>query len=172
MTNKEITSLAFKVCAIFVLLMVIQMISQYSFMYNSFFSETPNYLFLVPIIVIIILFSLAIILWKLSNNIITTMTKDNGVNNDDLRVDQPFILNIIGFYLLFHGLLEVSSGIISLIMTQDHLPEKLSHMVMSSGFKYQALFYVLGSVIKIIVALTLILRSKGWVKLFRKIRQF
>jgi hypothetical protein len=172
MTNKEITSLAFKVCAIFVLLMVIQMISQLQYFHSNFFPHSENYLFLIPVFGIIALFSLGIILWKLSNNIISTMTKDKRENDDDLRVDQPFILNLIGFYLLFHGLLEVSSGTITLIMTQVNIPENFNHMVMDPSLKFQSLFYVLGSVIKIIVALTLILRSKGWVKLFRKIRQF
>ncbi|MCF6319817.1 MAG: hypothetical protein L3J83_11170 [Proteobacteria bacterium] len=99
-----------------------------------------------------------------------TVTKEK-VAHDDLKVDQSFILNLMGFYLLFNGLLEVSSGTISLILAQDNLPENLKHMVVHSGFKFQSLFYIIGSVLKIIVALTLILRSKGWIKLFKKIRQ-
>ena len=169
MTNREITSLAFKIFAIYILLVSIQQFSQLHYLYSSFFPDTVQFIFLVPILIIILLISLAFMLWKLSNNVFNTMVKDKG-ESDDLKVDQPFILNIVGFYLLFHGLLELGSSGISLIMTQGSLPDRLDHILITPEHKYQSVFYAVGSFIKVIIALTLILRSKGWVKLFQRIR--
>jgi len=170
MTNKEITSLAFKVTAIFVLLLTIPQITQLGYFYTNFFPDTTTYLYLIPFGVIIFLLSVFFILWKLSNNIANIMVKEENVR-DDLRVDQPFILNIIGFYLLLNGLLELSSAGISLIVMQGNLSDSINNLVISADQKFQSVFFAIGSFIKIILALTLILRSKGWIKLFRKIRQ-
>ncbi len=169
MTNREITSLAFKIFAIYILLISIQQFSQLHYLYSNFFPDTVQLIFLVPILIIILLISLAFMLWKLSNNVFSTMIKDKG-EGDDLKVDQAFILNVIGFYLLFHGFLELAASIISLIMMQG-MPTDSYPVVITPEQKYQSVFYAIGSFIKVILALTLILRSKGWIKLFHKIRQ-
>jgi hypothetical protein len=85
-------------------------------------------------------------------------------DNDDLKVDQRFILNIVGFYLLFQGLLELISGSMQMIYLHNNSD-------FYSDMKIRTILYTIGSVIKVIVALTLILRSKGWVKLLWKIKQ-
>ena len=46
MTNKEITSMAFKICAIFITLMAIQQFSQLQYFYSNFFPDMAKYLFL------------------------------------------------------------------------------------------------------------------------------
>ncbi len=168
MTNREITSLAFKIFAIYILLISIRQFSQLHYLYSNFFPDTVQFIFLVPILIIILLISLAFMLWKLSNNVFNTMVK-NKDDGDDLKVDQPFILNIIGFYLLFHGFLELAASIISLIMMQG-IPTDSYQVVITPEQKYQSVFYAIGSFVKVVIALTLILRSKGWMKLFQRIR--
>lgn len=98
------------------------------------------------------------------------MVKEENIK-DDLKVDQPFILNVIGFYLLLNGLLELSSAGVSLIMMQGDLPILVEQILITQDQKFRSVFFVLGSLFKVIIALTLILRSKGWLKLFNRIRR-
>jgi hypothetical protein len=165
MTNKELISVAFKLFAIYVATIAITQFTGLSYVFTGFFNgiKGPALFSFIPILAVIVLFSLALILWKLSNNVILSMSKETQ-DNDDLKVDQRFILNIVGFYLLFQGLLELISGSMQMIYLHNNSD-------FYSDMKIRTILYTIGSVIKVIVALTLILRSKGWVKLLWKIKQ-
>jgi hypothetical protein len=165
MTNKELISVAFKLFAIYVATIAITQLAGLSYAFAALFNDidSTSLFSLIPVLAVIVLFSLALILWKLSNNVILSTSKQIQ-DNDELKVDQRFILNIVGFYLLLHGLIELVSGSIGMIYAPNNSE-------FYAGMNIRMLLYIVGSVIKVIIALTLILRSKGWIKLFLKIRQ-
>ena len=94
-----------------------------------------------------------------------TSASSNKID-DDYKVDQRFILNIFGLYLFFDALIGLSSGFVSLLYLSAQEYEAYN----VARIKIERITYLISDFIKLVFALTLILQSKGWVKILRKIR--
>ena len=77
MNSKEITSLAFKLLAIYVLIAILSQVSQFSIFFRDFFQYDSTWFYYLPIITIGVLVGVFFLLWSLSNKVIksTTTTK-------------------------------------------------------------------------------------------------
>ena len=167
MTNKEITALALKVFAIYVLVqtllavpVIVQAIS------SNFYDKegvTAYAAIGVGIVAITILFGVAIAIWKLSNGIIIKTTSSPLNKAVTPNTTEEFILSALGIYLAFKGLLSVFYMSVS-AYTQ------LYGQQTSQEVSPQTAALLISNVIQVIVGLTLILRARGWVMLLRKFR--
>ena len=170
MTNKELTSLAIKLFAIYVFMEAIILITQTGTFLKEYISIGKTWLLLTPIFAIVGLIAIFFILWKLSKNVIDTLVQPTKQLND-IQIDQVFILHLIGFYLVVVGLLSLAQGGISLFYLYFYQAREFgsSYTPELSG---QTVFHIIAALIKIGFGLTLILKPYGWVKIFNHFRRF
>lgn len=170
MANKELTSLAIRVFSIYVLVLAIMLIAQSSSVYNDFFQGDDRWLFIIPTLSIVGLLAVFAALWKLSKSVFNTITTENETN-EKFRVDQVFILNLIGFYLMVVALMGLAQSGISLYFSYIHQTNEFV-----SGYNQeigaQIVFQLIANVLKFIVGLTLLIRPYGWAKLLYNFRTF
>ena len=170
MTNKDLTSLAIKIFAIYVFMEAIILIAQTGIFLKEYISLGKAWLLLTPVFATVGLIAVFIILWKLSKNIIDVLAKPTK-QLDNLKIDQIFILHLIGFYLVVVGLLGLAQGGMSLYYVYFYQASEFgsSYRPELSG---QTVFHIIVSLIKIGFGLTLILRPYGWAKIFNRFREF
>lgn len=168
MTNKEITSLAIKVFAIYVLIQVISGIAQISAGLDSFFQGDEKLLFLMPFIAMAGLFIVFVALWKLAGSVMEQVNTNDSVVND-FKVDQVFILNLVGFYIVFISLLGIIQNGISLVYTNFEQGQD-SVVSLNLVIPSQLIFYGISNLIKLLLGISLIIKPIGWAHLFKKIR--
>ena len=136
----------------------------------SFFQADDKWLFIIPTLSIVGLAVVFVGLWKLSQTVLNKITTENKTT-EKFRVDQIFVLNLIGFYLIVVALLGLSQGGISLYFYYFHQGTEL-------GINYplevnsQTLFYIIANSLKLIIGITMLIRPHGWAKLFYKFRTF
>ena len=116
MTNKELTSLAIRVFAIYVLVQAVILIAQTSSGFSAFFQGNEKWLIIIPTFSIIGLFIIFYLLWKLSHSVFKEITASNE-SSSKYKVDQAFILQLIGFYLVMNSLHGLAQGSLSLYYT-------------------------------------------------------
>ena len=86
--------------------------------------------------------------------------------NDNLKVDQVFILSLVGFYLLPQGIFDL----IRVLMSEYFSNNAPINNPFNTGSSHMVYVYITASLMKIIIALSLIFKTKGWAVLFKKIR--
>ena len=165
MNSREITSLAFKLLAIYVLVAILSQVSQFWLFFRDFFQYDSTWFYYLPIVTIGVLVGLFFLLWSLSNIVIQTSTKNNE-DDENLKVDQIFILSLLGFYLLPQGIFELSRVLISEYINNN---SSYNHSV-NDGLEQMVYIYIAASLIKIIISISLIFKTNGWAALFKKIR--
>jgi hypothetical protein len=165
MNSKEITSLAFKLLAIYVLVGILSQVGQFSMFFRNFFQYDSTWFYFLPVITIGVLVALFFLLWNLSNKVIVSSTNNEEVD-DNLKVDQVFILSLVGFYLLPQGIFDLIRILMSDYFS-NHTPPNISFNTDSGHMLY---VYIAASLMKIIISLSLIFKTKGWAILFKKIR--
>lgn len=167
MTNKEITALALKVFAIYVLVQTLLAVPMFvraitSNFYNKEGLTTYTSLG-IGILAIAILLGVGISIWKLSNRVISKTVSSSQIQTGP-NTTEEFILSALGLYLAFKGLLSVLYMSVS-AYTQlygQHTPQEVSP---------ETVAYLVGNFIQVFVGLSLILRARGWVVLLRKFRE-
>ncbi|MEW8077622.1 MAG: hypothetical protein AB2784_21965 [Candidatus Thiodiazotropha endolucinida] len=164
MTNKEITSVALKVFAIYVL---VQAILSIPLLVNAAatygFSENQNnsslLLWFLGAIAFILLVVLTVFAWKLAIKI-ATHSSAHIEERETFEVDESFFISLLGLYLLFEGILRFGYACISAFMLV-HEGSELSVQTMS---------YVIGYLLQLIIGLTLVLKAHGWMRFLRWLR--
>jgi len=155
MNNKELTSLAIRVFAIYVLIQAIILIGQSSFALASFFQGDDKWLFIIPTLSIVGLLVVFVGLWKLSQSVLNKITTENKTT-EKFRVDQIFVLNLIGFYLIVVALFGLSQGGISLYFYYFHqASEHGSNYLLETSS--QTIFYIIANCLKLIIGITLLI---------------
>ena len=168
MNSKELTSLAIKVFAIYVLVQSIILIAQFGVGSQNYFQESQKLLLLIPLFSIAGLIVAFFILWKLSNKVFEEIVKPDE-NSDNFKVDQIFILHLVGFYLVMGSLFGLGqSGITLYYVTIQQANEY------GSAFKpemsSQILYYIFSNILKLLIGVTLLIKPNGWVKLLYRLR--
>ncbi len=162
MTNKELTSVAIKVFSIYVLVQVIlsvpyltnALVSHGVFFENQ--SSNNLLLGLLGAAALVLLLFLAIFLWKLANKVVAKSSAQT-VEDKGSKIDASFLISLLGLYLTFEGLLRLGYTCASAFMqTQD-----------GGELSLQTKVYVVGYLIQVTMGLTLVIKSKGWVRLLR-----
>ncbi len=168
MTNKELTSLAIRVFAIYVLVQAIILIAQSVYGWNSYFQGVEKWLIIIPISSIVGLITVFYMLWKLSYSVFKGITPLIE-KEKEYKVDQIFILQLVGFYLILVSLIDFAQGALSLYYIYflqaseygtTYQPEMTSH----------SLLFIIGSGLKTVISLTLIIKPSNWMKLFNRLR--
>lgn len=170
MTNKELTGLAIKVFAIYVFVQAIILIAQIGVLSPNYNFIESTWIFLVPVFSVIGLIIIFIILWKLSNNIIGFLAKPCE-QSDNLKIDQIFVLHLIGIYIFMMGLLGLANGGISLYFLYIYQAHEYGSIYQPEE-SIQSIFFIFTNLIKLILGLTLLIRPHVWVKVLNRIREF
>jgi hypothetical protein len=127
--------------------------------YGGFFdnrSSNKILLWLLGTASFVLLVFLAIFLWKLANNIVTKSSAQVDASENS-EIDANFLISLLGLYLIFDGLLRFGYVCTSAFMqTQD-----------GGELSLQTKAYVLGYLIQVIIGITLVIKSHGWVGVIR-----
>ena len=169
MNGKELTSLAIKVFAIYVLVQSITLIAQLGLGAQDFFQGSHDLLFLIPLFSIIGLIIAFFLLWKLSIKVFEGLIKPSDNNDNNFKIDQIFILHLIGFYLVAVSLFGLGQSSITLYYIYIQQANEFGSAYrpeMSS----QTLYFIFSNLIKFLIGATLIIRPNGWVKLLNRFR--
>jgi hypothetical protein len=169
MNSKELTSLAIRVFAIYVLVQAIILIAQSGASFQTYFQGDQKWLFLIPLFSILGLITAFFILWKISNKVIENLVKPEK-ELDDFKVDQIFILHLIGFYLIVVGLLGLGQGGISLFYVYFYQANEFGPTYRPE-ISSQTMYYIIANIIKVGFGIALIIKPNGWVKLFNWFRR-
>ena len=162
MTSKELTSIALKAFAIYVLvhaILSVPFLTQTYFSHGGFYEnldDSKNLLLFLGAASFILLVILAIFIWQLANQIVTS-TKAPPEPTDDSKIDASFLLALLGFYLIFDGLLRFGYVCTS-AFTQVQDGREVS---------VQTIAYIVGHLFQATIGLTLIIRSHGWLEFIR-----
>lgn len=168
MNNKELTSLAIRVFAIYVFVQAILLIAQSGSGYQSFFQGDHKWLFLIPAMSVIGLFVTFYFLWKMSNRVFNEITKQKS-KDVSIKIDQFFILQLLGLYLIVIGLLNLGQSGVSLYYTNVQQASEYGSTY-NPEMSSQAIYYAITSILKFILGITLLTKSKGWTKFLNRFR--
>lgn len=161
MTTNEITSVAIKVFAIYVLVQTIFSIPTFTAAYSTFDSirSSQGLFWFLGIAALLILLVAAFLLWKLANQVATKVTNGNEKSNTS-SIDQSFLLSLLGIYLGIDGIIRFGFVCLSAVsQTQDGRDIALA-----------TIGYIFGYIIQILVGLSLILKARGWAKFLNWLR--
>ncbi len=170
MSNKELTSLSIRIFAIYVLVQAILLIAQSSTGINGYFQGDEKWLILIPVFSIIGLFILFYSLWKLSHSVFREVTTSNKAETQ-YKVDQIFILQLVGFYLLLTALTGLAQGGLSLYYTYI-VQAKEYGSTYQPEMTSQSIVYLISSTIKLLVGIAIVIKPLAWSNLFNRLRNF
>ena len=165
MNNTEITKVALKVFAVFVMVQAILIIPSFFQAYMSLSMgtdfNTSGWFITVSTISIALLFLLSFFVWRLSNKLATSFTEHN-INHSSLT-SESFILSILGLYLIFEAIKNFSISSVGLFYAIETSTQSESKFT-------QIGVYLLVYFIQFIIGLTLIIKTKGWLSVLNKLR--
>jgi len=171
MNNKEITAIALKVFAIYLLAQVIiQLPSIYGFflaMSNWVDLNIKNFLW-IPAVLLIATLSVAVIvarlLWKLSSGITEKSAGELQVENSSKVPSDfhEFIFFVLGLFVLIEGLFSIPSAVMSGFQASASPGE--------TGVSGNIIVWFLSDLLLIILGLSLMFKRKNWVALYKKLK--
>ncbi len=167
MTNKELTSLAIKVFAIYILVQTLMIFAFNGQSMISFFQGIAENLWaLMSLLASVLLLITCWILWRMANAIIDKV-KTPKQRGDEYRIDQVFFLHLIGFYCICQALIEAIGYSLSLHYMSS--PEQFGYDHFS-GQKMVIFFNYFAALVQFGIGLSLLIKPYGWARLFQKIR--
>jgi len=163
--SKEITSIALKVFAIYVMVQTVLampgLFQAYVMLSDGSEYSSAQWFILISSISIALLFILSVFIWKLA--IITTKKIENINNSKESKLSEEFILSIFGLYLIFEGLSSlaiVSVGTYYSVQAPSVDDYKIS----------QSMIYLLVYSLQSIIGVTLVIKARGWALMLNKLR--
>lgn len=171
MNNNEITALALKVFAIYLIAQTIIVIPS---LYGIFISisEWVSISGKQPVIIPVILFFailitilvLARIIWNLANDIINRASTTIKTEPQNVASDfHEFMLFLLGVYISTNSLLNLTAPISSAII-------ELSNPANTKGLSMQTIVWLISESLLLLIGISLILKRKGWKNLYYKLR--
>jgi hypothetical protein len=164
MTTNELTSVAIKVFAIYVLVHTILSVPRYVVTYSGLGFDRSNGLstplfWLLAVSSIVLLVVATVLLWKLAGRV-AEKTSIGAGKSESYGIDEAFLLSLLGVYLGVDAVMAFGFVCIS-AYTQSH---------QNYGIGLQTIAYIVGYPFQFIIGLTLILKANGWVKLLNWLR--
>lgn len=166
MTNREITAVAIKVFAIFVLVQAILTLP--SFIYPLSMSlelshKGAIWLWFWAALSLAAIVWVLYMLWHLSCSV-TRDIENKETDQNVLEIDEGFILSVLGLVFVFEGALSFASGLISATSAANSSanPQPISATTVA---------HIAGQFAKVIIGLTMILKANGWAAVLRAIRE-
>ena len=106
MSNKELTKLALKLFAIYVMVQAILAVPQFFQAYVMFSNgseyNSANWFMVISAVSITLLVMLSVFTWRLSVNVSTQIISESS--DSSLNISEVFILSALGLYLIVFGL--------------------------------------------------------------------
>lgn len=165
MDSKDITKIALKVFSIYVMTQAILVIPSffqaYVMLSNGSEYNSAQWFSAISIVAILLLVILSVFIWKLSTNT-TAQTKESG-NSLTNGLSETFFLSLLGLYLIFNGLFKFSLASVGIYYA----------MKASADIDYDASQHIIVMgvfLVQILIGLTLIIKSNGWLALLNKLR--
>jgi membrane-anchored glycerophosphoryl diester phosphodiesterase (GDPDase) len=164
MTSKELTSLAIKVFAIYVLIQAILSLPMLanSLIFNALDGSRGNgevLFWLLGSASLIALIVLVVFMWKLANRIVK-QTSESPLQEDSPDISESFLVSLLGVYLTFEGLQGFGYATTNTFVLLQNSRELVT----------QNIAYLIGNLVQIVIGLSLILKTSGWVSFIRWLR--
>jgi len=166
MTGREITSLAIKLFAIYVLVRAVLAIpALVQVLYGpggrAFLAPETIWLWGIGAIAVALLIVLAVVLWRLAGRVVRA-APGASTEAPSVAVDEPFVLSVVGLYLAFKALLQIAFLAVGAYAALGPLQQ---------DFQAQTIAYIAGYVVQLVLGLALMLRSRGWALVLRRLRE-
>lgn len=170
MTGRELTGLAIKVFAIYVLVNAVYAVAGLvtTFLANrdGLYEGLPFFWFWVlGAIAVVLLFTFGVVLWRVSKRTIEP-PKPSAGESGIATISETFALSLLGLYLVFDGLRRTAFLAVGAYSEFAGTASSLDH-----GAAAQTLVYIGCYIVQIIVGLTLIFGANWWVSLLRRLRE-
>ena len=107
MTTRELTNIALKVFAIYILLQAVSMtpmLYQAVTMLGENIQNQSAWLMGVGIATLIALVAISVLIWKMANSFLEKATSVGSDSEQTTPVGESFLLSLLGIYLTFEGL--------------------------------------------------------------------
>lgn len=171
MTNKEITSLALKVFAIYLIVQTIIIIPSFyglllaargwAISQNQFSVTVPVILMIAIVIVVL---GLARVIWKLANGVVEKAIESIDTERSRLPDDfQEFTLFLLGLFIFSEAIVGLPSPIATVFYEINNPTNK-------QGLSLQTGLWISSEILLSIFGLTLIIKREGWVNIYNKLR--
>ena len=165
MDNKELTKVALKVFSIYIMVQAILVIPSffqaYVMLSNGSYYSSSNWFSAIGIASVVLLGILSLFIWKLS---VTTVTQTQTPNNNSTSgLSEAFLLSLLGLYLMFNGLSKFAIASVGTYYSAQA----------STDINYditQNIIYLAVNFTQIIIGLTLVIKTNGWLALLNKLR--
>lgn len=166
MTTQELTSLALKVFALYVLvkglLAIPSVISTLVFMEHQFDHELGDYGFAVAsILTIALVLALSYFIWRLANHI-SGLTEPREPQAVQPEVE-PFIISVVGLFLLSQALVKLIYISIGAFVQANDPNNPI-------GVSPETVAHLTAYILQAVLGVSLLIRSNGWVTLLHKLR--
>ena len=171
MNNNEITALALKVFAIYLIAeTIIIMPSLYGILISvsEWVSISGKQAYIIPIIlffsIFIVVFILARVIWSLANDIINRANSAINIESNNVSSDfHEFMLFLLGVYISSNSLIRLTSPLSSAIV-------ELSNPANIKGLSVSTTVWLISETLLLLIGISLILKRKGWKNLYYKLR--
>ena len=163
MTNKEITSVAIKAFAIYVLVQAILSVPMLTsvattYLYNEYRETGQFLLWLVGAASFIFLLIVVVLLWKLANTVVS-QTSEETTDGRPTSIDAHFLISLLGLYLSIDGLLRFGYACLSAFT-----------LIQETDLPGQAIGYIIIALVQVLIGITLIIKAEGWLSLINSLR--
>lgn len=170
MTGRELTSLAIKVFAIYVLVQAVFAVAGLVVVLHegrTWLSQglSTFWIWALGAVAAALLFIFVVVMWRLSRKIVQPppfgLPETNAAS-----ITEAFVLSVLGLYWVFEGLLRSALLSLGTYAALSSFAGTEVHGVWARTIAYLGCYGV-----QIVVGLTLILRTNGWAALLRRLRE-
>ena len=164
MTTNELTSVAIKVFAIYVLVHTILYIPSAIVIYSSLSFDRSNgwseqVFWFLSFSSIVLLLIITVFVWKLAGQVAEKASSD-VVQSESCGFDEPFLLSLLGIYLSIDAVIQFGFLFMSAYTESQY----------NGGIDLAPIAYIVGYLLQIIIGLTLILKASGWLRFIKWLR--
>ncbi len=164
MTTNELTSVAIKVFAIYILVHTILSIPTFIATFSGLHFDRSNgwteqVFWLLSVSSIVLLLIITVLVWKLAGRVVEKVSSDVK-KSESCGIDEAFLLSLLGIYLSVEAVMRFGFVSIS-AYTQSQQRD---------GVALQTIAYIVGNLFQIIIGLTLILKASGWIRVIKWLR--
>jgi len=167
MTTKQLTALALKIFAIYVfvefLFALPQLFVAFQSTRNFSASEDVGWAYiLAAAFLFLTILAVAYYVWKLAEKLLAQIKPDDA--NDGIPDLEGFILSVLGLFLIVRAvvvLIYSSTGMYVQAIDPDN----------PDGVSAESAAYFFAYMIQLLVGATLVIKTKGWVRVLRRFRQ-
>ncbi len=164
MHSKELTGVALKVFAIFVAIKALAMLpvalSVAAAWAQANGHEGQWVFWFLGFAALLSLLVLAVLVWKLSNRLVSDVIAQPDSPGEPHGIDQSFLLSLLGIYLTVQGLQQFG-------LTMSNLMQRLdSHVDLMA----QAVAHVASNLLLFLVGLSLVIGPSAWMRMLARLR--